>query len=202
MDKKNIFYKRLQNKIIASNEVHKKLLDESDAINSAVNKVYLSLKNEGKIMFCGNGGSAADAQHLTAELLIRLRPNVNRQPFPAISLAQDTSTLTACGNDYDFTEIFLRPFKALAKKNDLLFVISTSGNSKNILKVLKYAKSKNISTVGLLGGNGGKAKKLCSVNIIVPSKVVATIQECHIFLGQYILEVVEDKLLRSKSKKK
>ena len=130
MDKKNIFYKRLQNKIIASNEVHKKLLDESDAINSAVNKVYLSLKNEGKIMFCGNGGSAADAQHLTAELLIRLRPNVNRQPFPAISLAQDTSTLTACGNDYDFTEIFLRPFKALAKKNDLLFVISTSGNSK------------------------------------------------------------------------
>ena len=202
MDKKNIFYKRLQNKIIASNEVHKKLLDESDAINSAVNKVYLSLKNEGKIMFCGNGGSAADAQHLTAELLIRLRPNVNRQPFPAISLAQDTSTLTACGNDYDFTEIFFRPFKALAKKNDLLFVISTSGNSKNILKVLKYAKSKNISTVGLLGGNGGKAKKLCSVNIIVPSKVVATIQECHIFLGQYILEVVEDKLLRSKSKKK
>ena len=202
MHKKNIFYKRLQNKIIVSNEVHKKLLDESDAINSAVNKVYLSLKNEGKIMFCGNGGSAADAQHLTAELLIRLRQNVNRQPFPAISLAQDTSTLTACGNDYDFTEIFLRPFKALAKKNDLLFVISTSGNSKNILKVLKYAKSKNISTVGLLGGNGGKAKKLCSVNIIVPSKVVATIQECHIFLGQYILEVVEDKLLRSKSKKK
>jgi len=201
MHKKNIFYKRLQNKIIVSNEVHKKLLDESDAINSAVNKVYLSLKNEGKIMFCGNGGSAADAQHLTAELLIRLRPNVNRQPFPAISLAQDTSTLTACGNDYDFTEIFLRPFKALAKKNDLLFVISTSGNSKNILKVLKYAKSKNISTVGLLGSNGGKAKKLCSVNIIVPSKVVATIQECHIFLGHYILELVEDKLLRSKRKK-
>ena len=202
MNKKNIFYKKLEKKIFASNEVHNKLLNESDAIYSAVNKIFYSLKNGGKIMFCGNGGSAADAQHLAAELLIRLRPNVNRQPFPAIALAQDTSTITACGNDYDFTEIFLRPFKALVKKNDLLFVISTSGNSKNILKVLKYAKSKNISTVGLLGSNGGKAKKLCSINIIVPSKVVATIQECHIFIGQYILELVEDKLLSFKIKKK
>ena len=93
-------------------------------------------------MFCGNGGSAADAQHLTAEFIIRLRPHINRKPIPALTLTQDTTTLTACGNDYSFDDIFLRPFQALAKKNDILFCITTSGNSKNILKVLKEAKKK------------------------------------------------------------
>ena len=90
----------------------------------------------------GNGGSAADAQHLAAEFIVRLRPHINRNPIQAITLAQDTSTLTACGNDYSFDDIFLRPFKALAKKEDILICISTSGNSKNILKVLKEAKKK------------------------------------------------------------
>jgi D-sedoheptulose 7-phosphate isomerase len=107
-------------------------------------------------MFCGNGGSASDAQHLSAEYLVRLRPNVNRKPLPAISLAQDTSTLTACGNDYDFSDIFVRPFQALAKKNDILIVITTSGNSLNVIKVLKEARSKKITTLGFLGSNRRK----------------------------------------------
>ena len=100
-------------------------------------------------MLCGNGGSAADAQHLSAEYLVRLRPNVNRKPIPAISLAQDTSTLTACSNDYNFSDVFIRPFQALAKKNDVLIAISTSGNSLNVIKVLKEARAKKITTIGI-----------------------------------------------------
>ena len=110
---------------------------------------------------CGNGGSAADAQHLAAELLVRLKPELSRKPLPAISLAQDTSTLTACGNDFNFDDIFLRNFQALSNKKDVLLAISTSGNSKNIIKVLKYAKAKKIKTVGFLGKKGGLAKKYC-----------------------------------------
>ena len=94
-------------------------------------------------MLCGNGGSAADAQHLAAEFLIRLRPHVNRKPIPAITLATDTSSLTACGNDYSFDEIFSRNLNALGSKNDILIAITTSGNSKNILNVLKAARKKN-----------------------------------------------------------
>jgi D-sedoheptulose 7-phosphate isomerase len=147
-------------------------------------------------MLCGNGGSAADAQHLSAEYLVRLRPNVNRKPIPAISLAQDTSTLTACGNDYDFSDVFRRPFQALAKKNDVLIAITTSGNSLNVIKVLKDARSKKITTIGFLGGSGGKCKKFCDINLIVPSKSTARIQECHIFLGHFIFEQVENLILK------
>jgi len=147
-------------------------------------------------MFCGNGGSAADSQHLAAEFLIRLRPNINRNPISAISLATDTSTITACGNDYNFSDIFLRPFNGLAKENDVLFVITTSGNSKNIIKVLKEAKNKNIYSIGLLGKGGGLAKKLCNDKIVVRSKNTAIIQETHIFLGHYILENIENNIIK------
>lgn len=150
------------------------------------------MKKGGKLWFCGNGGSAADAQHLAAEYLVRLRPNVNRNPLPAISLAQDTTTLTACGNDYSFDDIFLRPFKALADRNDILVCITTSGNSKNIINVLREAKKRKIFSIGLLGNGGGKAKKYCSRHLIVPSNSTARIQECHIFLGHFILEKIED----------
>ena len=109
-------------------------------------------------MICGNGGSAADAQHLSAEFLIRLRPGVNRKPFPIISLALDSSTITACGNDYDFKYIFSRNLEALAKPGDLLFCISTSGNSTNIILALKKAKKIGINSLSLLGNNGGLAK--------------------------------------------
>ena len=112
----------------------------------------------------------------------------------------DSSTLTACGNDYSFDQIFSRPLEALANKKDILVVISTSGNSKNIIEALKVAKNKNIFTIGLLGRNGGKAKKFCDIRLIVDSLSVARIQESHIFLGHFILEKVED-LLLSKNKK-
>ncbi len=188
---KSEFEKNLQNNI----ETHISLLQISNEIFDVINQIAKKMKKGGKLMFCGNGGSAADAQHFAAEYLIRLKPNLNRMPFPAISLAQDTSTLTACGNDFSFNDIFLRPFKALANKNDILFCISTSGNSKNILNVLKEAKKKKIFSVGLLGNNGGLAKKLCNKPLIVSSHNTARIQECHIFLGHFILDRVEKKIL-------
>ena len=125
--------------------LNKKLLKLSDSIILSVKKIFKTIKNGGKIFICGNGGSAADAQHLSAEFLIRLRPNVNRKPYPVISLAQDVSTITACGNDLGFEKIFERNLMALGSKKDLLLVISTSGNSKNIINVLKYAKKKKFS---------------------------------------------------------
>ena len=132
----------LQNHLEENINIHKDILKMSKDIIDVIESVKKKLKKGGKIMFCGNGGSAADAQHLAAEFIIRLRPHINRKPIPALTLTQDTSTLTACGNDYSFDDIFLRPFQALAKKNDVLVCISTSGNSKNILKVLKEAKKK------------------------------------------------------------
>ena len=179
-------------------KTHLSLLTLCDNISYAINEITKSIRKGGKLMFCGNGGSAADAQHLAAEFLVRLRPKIDRYPIAAISLAQDTSTITACGNDYSYDEIFLRPFKALVKKNDILIAISTSGNSKNILKVLKEAKKKNIFSLGFLGGGGGLAKKICTKTITVNSKITARIQECHIFVGHFILEKVEDNLLRIK----
>ncbi len=169
----------------------KTLIKLENQINKSIKEIHKSLKKKGKIFFCGNGGSAADAQHLAAELLIRLRPKVNRNPIPAISLCMDTSTLTACGNDYNFDKIFSRPFEALANKNDVLLVITTSGNSKNIIEVLKIAKKKKILSIGFLGLKGGLAKKYCDINLIVDSSTVARVQESHIFLGHFILESVE-----------
>ena len=165
-------------------------------IDRAVKIIHKKIKLGGKLLFCGNGGSAADAQHLAAEYLVRLRPEVNRRPVPALSLAQDISTLTACGNDYDFSDIFLRPFQALANKNDVLIGITTSGNSLNVLKVLKYARSKKISTLGFLGGSGGKCKNFCDIKLMVPSNTTARVQECHIFLAHFILQRAEDLLIK------
>ena len=187
--------KDLENQLKDNINTHLKILKISDRIGDVINNIHKKLKKGGKIMFCGNGGSAADAQHLAAEFIVRLRPHVDRNPIPALTLAQDSSTLTACGNDYSFDDIFLRPFKAIAGKNDILVCISTSGNSKNILKVLKEAKKKKIYSVGFLGKGGGKAKKMCDKPLVIPSQNTARVQECHIFLGHFILEKIEDHVI-------
>ncbi len=178
------------------NAIFSKLHDQATNLNKIIKLINKKLNLGGKILLCGNGGSAADAQHLAAEFLIRLRPNVNRRPIPAISLSTDTSTLTACGNDYKFDDVFLRPFMALSKKNDILLTISTSGNSKNIIKVLKQAKKNKITTIGFLGNKGGKANKLCDYKVIVNSKNTARIQEAHIFIGHFVFTEVEDLILK------
>lgn len=182
----------LENQLKENIITHQSIIGMSKDITAVIKNIEKKLKKGGKILFCGNGGSAADAQHLAAEFIVRLRPHINRNPISALTLAQDTSTLTACGNDYSFNDIFLRPFKALAKKDDILICISTSGNSKNILKVLKEAKKRKIYSIGFLGNKGGKAKKYCDSKLVVKSSKTARIQECHIFLGHFILENVEN----------
>ena len=188
----------LQNQLEENIKAHQDIFKMSKDIIEIIHNIEKKLKKGGKILFCGNGGSAADAQHLAAEFIVRLRPHVNRNPIPALTLAQDTSTLTACGNDYSFEDIFLRPFKALVDKNDVLICISTSGNSKNILKVLKEAKKSKIYSVCFLGKGGGEAKKISKKSLVVASNNTARIQECHIFLGHFILEKVEDLIISKK----
>ncbi|MDA8835048.1 SIS domain-containing protein [Candidatus Pelagibacter bacterium] len=175
---------------------HNKLYLLENEVNESINIIYKTILKGGKILICGNGGSAADAQHLAAEFLVRLRPNINRKPIAAISLALDTSTITACGNDYDFNLIFSRNFEALAKKRDLLICLSTSGNSKNIINVLKKAKELKIEAINFLGFKGGKAKKFTRNNLIVPFNNTARVQEAHIMLGHYIFEKVEELILK------
>ena len=174
---------------------------ETNYINQLIeigNVMVDTIKNKKKLIFCGNGGSAADAQHLTAELLVRLKPNINRDSIPAIALAQDLSTITACGNDFGFDFLFERNLKALGQKDDLLICISTSGNSKNLVLAAEYALKAGIKVVGFLGGNGGLLKDKCNYSIIIPSSDTARIQEAHITIGHALMEYLEDNLLKLK----
>lgn len=182
--------------INSSIKVKKKLVSLEEKIHLAVKLIYETIKKNNKVFICGNGGSAADAQHLAAEFLVRLRPNVNRRSYPVVSLAQDTSTITACGNDLGFENLFSRNLEGLANKNDLLMALSTSGNSKNILKVLKFSKKIGLKSLALLGNKGGKAKGIANLDIIVPEKNTARIQECHIFMGHFIFEQAENLLIK------
>jgi D-sedoheptulose 7-phosphate isomerase len=186
-------YKDINESLKLKNSLKK----EFKSISKVINLIYSTIKNGKKVFICGNGGSAADAQHLSAEFLVRLRPGINRKPYPLISLALDTSTLTACGNDYNFKYIFSRNLDALGDEKDTLICISTSGNSPNILEVLKKSKRKKINSISLLGFNGGKAKKISDFSIIVKNRNVARIQECHIFLGHFILQKVEEMLIKN-----
>ena len=186
----------LKKRINLSIKNKKKLYKQSDKIRLAIETITKTLKDGNKVLICGNGGSAADAQHLAAEFLIRLRPNVKRKSFPVIALAQDTSTITACGNDIGFDNLFKRNLESLANNGDLLIVLSTSGNSKNIIKVLKAAKKRGIKSISFLGNDGGKCKNLGDLDIIIRDKNTARIQECHIFLGHFIFEEVENRLIK------
>ena len=156
-----------------------------------------SIQSGNKIMLCGNGGSAADAQHLAAEMLVRLRPKNNREGVAAITLAQDTSTITACGNDFGYVHIYERMVEALGKKGDCLIAITTSGNSKNIILAMKAAQEIGIKVFGFLGCGGGEALKYCDEAFIVPSNDTGRIQEAHITAGHALMEYIEDKLLNS-----
>ena len=168
-----------------------------EVLIEAGNTISTSISNGGKLLLCGNGGSAADAQHLAAEFLIRLTSDVNRESIPALSLAQDTSTLTACINDYGSDDIFKRVFSALALKGDTLQAISTSGNSSNLIETLKLAKEKGIYSLGFLGNEGGKAIEYCDSAFVVPGKVTARIQESHITAGHALLQYIENLLLEN-----
>ena len=194
--------KKIKKSIEESIFLKRKISKFSNKIIDSVNLISDALMTDGKIFLCGNGGSAADAQHLAAEYLVRLKKNINRNPFPAISLAMDTSTLTACGNDLGFNNIFSRNLLALGKRNDVLIVLSTSGNSSNVLKALIMSKKMKLKSIALLGSKGGKMRGLADEEIIIPSYEVARIQESHIFLGHLIFELAEKKVIEKLNRKK
>lgn len=149
-----------------------------------------TLKRGNKILICGNGGSAADAQHFATEITTKYFKV--RSALPAISLSTDTSALTAIGNDFGFERIFSRQVEALGKKGDLLIVISTSGNSKNIIKAISAAKEKELEIINFGGCDGGAIAKICKNNLIVPAFKTARIQECHIFMIHCICEIIDE----------
>lgn len=153
-----------------------------------------ALKNNGKIIFMGNGGSAADSEHLAAELVGRFKKN--RKAYAAISLSSNICIITAVGNDYGFEEIFSRQIEAIAKDNDLIVAISTSGESQNVIKAVLKAKEFGLKTVGFLGKNGGKLKDLVDLSLLIPTEDTPRIQEMHILAGHIICEIVEEELLR------
>jgi D-sedoheptulose 7-phosphate isomerase len=186
----------IKRSVLENIALKKNVIKQSKKISILVDKIFDCLNNKGKVFICGNGGSASDAQHLAAEMMVRLNPNVNRRPYPVISLALDISTLTAISNDYNFNKIYDRTLDALATKADLLITISTSGNSKNIINVLKKAKKKKIFSISFLGNKGGSCKNLSDLSYVVPSNDVARIQETHIFIGHLILNLVEKKLIK------
>lgn len=168
--------------------------EHAAGVIAVVDACEASLRAGGKIMFCGNGGSAADSQHLATELLIRLRSHVARDSWPALALTQDPAMLTAAGNDFGFDEIFARPLRGLGRAGDLLFGITTSGRSANVVRALQIAREMGIRTVGLLGGSGTPASDYCDHALLVPDDETARIQECHITLGHAILELLEDRM--------
>ena len=161
-------------------------------IERMVNFILMAYKAGGKVVLFGNGGSAADAQHIASELVGQFM--LKRQAFPAIALTTNTSTLTAVANDYGYDAVFSRQIEALVNEKDVVIGISTSGESPNVVEAIKLAKSKGAKTIGLTGGNGGKLANLADLVLIVPSDITPRIQEAHITIGHIVCELVEKEL--------
>jgi D-sedoheptulose 7-phosphate isomerase len=168
----------------------------ADKIGLAAEKLASTIRNGGKAIFCGNGGSAADSQHLATELVVRLSSKNNRRALPAISLTTNSSILTACANDYGFDEIFSRQVEALGNKGDILLAISTSGNSKNVIKAVEAARKIGIVTIGFLGCGGGKLAGIVDLPLVIPSDDAQRVQEAHITVGHIIISIAETELLK------
>lgn len=183
-------------KIIENSVKVKQLILEDnnfiEKIQSVSNKIIETYKQGGKLLLCGNGGSAADAQHIAAELSGRFY--INRPPLNAEALHVNTSYITAVANDFSFDEIYARLVLAFGKKNDMLIAFSTSGNSENILKAALQAKKLGMQVIGFTGETGGKLKEYCSILLNVPSMDTPRIQEAHIMIGHIICQLVENVL--------
>lgn len=190
--------KQIKKIIEDSINTKKQILNDNsimDQIQLSVSQIVQSLSNHGTLYIAGNGGSAADSQHIAAEFVVRFHEN--RQAFPAMALTTDTSILTAIGNDFGFKKLFARQLQAHASSNDIFIAISTSGNSKNIIHALEYCKKNNITSIGLTGQSGGKMDNLCNICIKIPSDNTARIQESHILIGHIICLLVEQELTKN-----
>ena len=189
----------IKSKIRASVDLKTSLLSNDailDTVNAVVNDIIACYRNDGKVLWAGNGGSAADAQHLAAELSGRFY--YDRAPLFSDALHVNTSYTTAVANDYSYDEIYARLVKAMGRKGDVLIGLSTSGNSGNVVKALEVANSLGLITVGFTGETGGKMKGLCKYLVNIPSKDTPRIQECHMLLGHTICELVEINLFPKK----
>ena len=189
---KELIKTEIQNSIAIKNKVLKdaKIISQ---LENLVNDCLGSLRSGGKIIFCGNGGSFADSQHLAAEFVSRLR--FNRAPLASIALGTNSSNMSAIGNDYGYDQVFKREILALGNKNDVFIPISTSGNSLNVIEAIKTAREKKIKTIAFTGGSGGEIKSLCDA-IIVPTDSTEKIQEVHIMFGHIICYLIEKKMFK------
>jgi D-sedoheptulose 7-phosphate isomerase len=189
---RNLLFKRI---VKDSFEIKKKILKDKEilkTIEKVSKEIINAFKNQKKVLLCGNGGSAADAQHIAAELSGKFY--LDREPLFAEALHCNTSFLTAVANDYSFEDVFARAVKAMGKKGDILIGISTSGNSENVIRAIKVANKMGMITVGLTGKTGGKMKDICHYLIRVPSTDTPRIQEAHILIGHIICEIVEKEI--------
>lgn len=185
----------IRKRLLESAELKKKSAELLPAfIEMAVKEIVKRLRKGGKVLTCGNGGSACDAQHIVGELVVRFYKD--RPPIPAIALETNPAVITASGNDYSYAESFARSAQALINKNDALIAISTSGNSANILRVIDIAKRKGAWILGLSGKTGGKMKAKCNQIILVPSDDTPRIQEVHIAIAHILCELIEKELYR------
>ena len=178
---------KIKNKIINDKNIMSDLSNISD-------KIYNTIISKKKILTCGNGGSFNDASHLTTELMVRYSKEFNRKPINCLNLSNEGSLITAHSNDYNFDTLFSRSVEGHGSKGDCLIVFSTSGNSKNIINALIKGREIGITTIGMLGNDGGKAKKLCDFKIVVNSSKTSHIQECHIVIIHALVESLEHKI--------
>ncbi len=191
MNKENFITESLKE----SSETKLKIEQEcKEDILKAANILSEVYRNGKKLLLCGNGGSAADCQHIATELMIRLSHHIQRPALPAIALTTDTSNLTAGGNDIGFENVFARNVEGLGNKGDALIAISTSGNSGNVINAVEMAHKKGMKVIGLLGGDGGKLKPIVDLPVVIPSSNVQRIQEGHITVAHIICELVEAEL--------
>ena len=175
-------------------EIAKALPSLAPGVSQAVDMIYSALAAGGQLLIAGNGGSAADAQHIAAELTGRFMRE--RQPFRALALHVNTSSLTAIGNDYGYEHVFARELSAHARPGDVLLAITTSGNSSNILRAIEAARKGKVAVIGLTGESGGKMRAACDLCLCVPSKSTARIQEMHITMGHAMCELLEERLVK------
>ncbi|MFT4533498.1 MAG: D-sedoheptulose 7-phosphate isomerase [Saprospiraceae bacterium] len=188
MDKRSIIKQNIEDSIALKSKV---LADQTilSEIDNVVDTIIRCYQEKGKVLFCGNGGSAADSQHLAAELSGRYY--YDRPPLPAEALHVNTSYLTAVANDYSYNEVYARLLQAIGNEGDVLIGLSTSGNSENVVEALKVAREKKMITVGFTGEGGGKMADYCDMLIPIPSKDTPRIQECHLMIGHAVCQIVE-----------
>jgi D-sedoheptulose 7-phosphate isomerase len=188
MDKRSIIKQNIEDSIELKSKVLKdeNILNRINEVSDAIIKCY---KEKGKVLFCGNGGSAADSQHLAAELSGRYY--YDRPPLPAEALHVNTSYMTAVANDYSYNEVYARLLQAIGNEGDIIIGLSTSGNSGNVVEALKVAREKKMITIGFTGDGGGKMADYCDLLIPIPSKDTPRIQECHMMIGHAVCQIVE-----------